>query len=337
MTIGVTGSRFSYTGDGVTTTFPFPRLFLDPTDLRVIKRTKAGVETLLTYTIDYSVTGAKDINGGSITLNVAPVGPPNGEAIVIWRETQRHQDVDLENGGQFSATTIEDSFDKLYLITDELNEKLSRAAIYGMGALDPLTQNLPLPVAGKVLGWNDGSTALINRDPQYWRYGAGDPAGSTGSVSDFYLNTVNGDVWSKIGPTTWTKITTIQGSQGPQGATGPTGPAGNPWGVSVSTGTFGSTANITYSNGLWQVMNLTANVTSFNITGWPAAPVGARIVLEIRNTGNFDILSWPAGTKWPGSAIPALTQGAGAKDLIILSTSDAGATILGTPVAFNFS
>jgi hypothetical protein len=49
MTVGVTGSRYAYQGDGTTRAFAYPRLFLSSTDLVVVKRTDAGVETLLTH------------------------------------------------------------------------------------------------------------------------------------------------------------------------------------------------------------------------------------------------------------------------------------------------
>ncbi len=57
MTVGATGNRFSYAGDGVTKTFPFPRPFFDHADLRVILVDAAGVETVKGLATDYSVAG----------------------------------------------------------------------------------------------------------------------------------------------------------------------------------------------------------------------------------------------------------------------------------------
>ena len=55
-------------------------------------------------------------------------------------------------------------------------------------------------------------------------------------------------------------------------------------------------------------------------------PTGANVtgvVLRITN-GNSSVITWPAGTKWPGGAVPVLTS-AGV-DLVVLMTDDNGST-----------
>lgn len=83
-----------------------------------------------------------------------------------------------------------------------------------------------------------------------WLSGAGAPAGSLGSVGDWYLNETNGAVYEKIGSTTWTLRTNIIGPQGPKGdigntgSTGPQGPIGptGPPGAGMPTG--GATSQV---------------------------------------------------------------------------------------------
>src|SRR3990167_5754682 len=73
MTIASTAIRKSYTGDGVTTAFSFPYLFLANGDLTVIERIIAtGIETVKTITTHYTVTGAGVAAGGTVTAVTAP-------------------------------------------------------------------------------------------------------------------------------------------------------------------------------------------------------------------------------------------------------------------------
>jgi hypothetical protein len=334
--VGVTGSRFAYQGDGVNRAFAFPRLFLSSTDLVVVKRTDAGVETLLTQGIHYTVSGAGNINGGTVTLVTAPKGPPQADVVVIWRATPRLQQFDLRDGGAFSSENVEAALDKLYLIVDDLVEQLSRAAQVGMGGLRPASMNLPIPTPGKILAWNDTASGFMNREPQEWLQGSGAPAGALGSVGDFYVNVITGDYYLKTGVSYWEMIGTIKGATGAQGEQGPQGPPGNPWGVTVQTGTFSSSVALTYQPGVWNRINLTANVTSFTISGWPAAPTGARMILEV-HPATYSINAWPTNIKWPNDAQPELSTGADATDLIVLTTSDGGTTVLGSVVAYNYA
>jgi hypothetical protein len=333
--VGVTGSRYAFQGDGTTKAFTYPRLFLSSTDLVVVRRTDAGVETLLTQGIDYTVTGAGSIYGGTVTLTSAPKGPPQADVVVIWRATPRLQQFDLQDGGAFSSENVEAALDKLYLIVDDIAEQLSRAAQIGMGGLKPASVILPKPTPGKIIAWNDTASGFMNREPQEWLQGVGAPSGATGSVGDFYINTDTGDYYLKTGVSHWEQIGTIKGATGATGERGPEGPPGNPWGVTVETGTFGSAISLTYQPGVWNKIYLTTNVTSFTINGWPAAPTGARMILEI-HPGTHSINAWPPAIKWPNDAHPELSTDASATDLIVLTTSDGGATILGSPVAYNY-
>jgi hypothetical protein len=68
-----------------------------------------------------------------------------------------------------------------------------------------------------------GTPGMAGAPGSVWRSGAGAPASGTGIVGDWYLNTINGDVYEKTGVSTWTLRDNLTG---PQGATGSTGPAG---------------------------------------------------------------------------------------------------------------
>lgn len=121
---------------------------------------------------------------------------------------------------------------------------------------------------------------------------------------------------------------------GPQGAQGPAGP--DPWLEPIQNIEAGGALVIDYSLGKHVRLTMTADITVFSVIGWPAPNRIARLTLEILNTGDFGILAWPEGTLWQSGSGPDITRGAGARDRIILSTTDAGASIYGDPVGFDY-
>ena len=60
-----------------------------------------------------------------------------------------------------------------------------------------------------------------------WYSLASAPPGGLGVVGDFYLNSINGDVYEKTGVAAWTLIDNLTGPTGPAGPPGPAGPAGS--------------------------------------------------------------------------------------------------------------
>lgn len=72
--------------------------------------------------------------------------------------------------------------------------------------------------------------------------GAGLPADPSPMENDYYLNTLNGDVWRYISGV-WTFLMNLKGPTGTTGATGSVGPAGStgPAGATGATGPAGAT------------------------------------------------------------------------------------------------
>ena len=124
MTISTTTSRVSYNGNDVTVGFSFPYLFLANADLVVILYDSLGVGTTQVLDTDYTVTGAGDIAGGTVTMTTAPA---TGEQLVIYREMDLTQEVDYITGDAFPADTHERALDRLTMIAQQLNETLGRS------------------------------------------------------------------------------------------------------------------------------------------------------------------------------------------------------------------
>lgn len=89
--------------------------------------------------------------------------------------------------------------------------------------------------------------------------------------------------------------------------------------------TTGASQDIDYSLGAYTILNLGHNVTTLTVSNWH--PNGtSRLTLEVRNTGAFNI-TFPTGWLAVGGAAPTITSGNGKKDVIVLTSEDAGTTV----------
>ncbi len=94
--------------NGVTTAFAFGVKFLADTDLQVY------VDNVLkTIITDYTVSGAGNETGGTVTFLVAPL---NLEEVLILRKTPYAQTTDLIANAEFKSQVLEDTFDRLLMI-----------------------------------------------------------------------------------------------------------------------------------------------------------------------------------------------------------------------------
>lgn len=126
MTISSTVSRVSYSGNGVTTVFSFPYLFLVEADLIVVLRDALGVETTKTLTTHYTTSGAGVQSGGSVTMLTAPAV---GETLVIYRNPSLTQDLDLVDGDPLPVEPVEKRLDKLTMFSQRLADQISRSLV----------------------------------------------------------------------------------------------------------------------------------------------------------------------------------------------------------------
>lgn len=144
MTISTTDWRIAYNGNDVTTVFSFPYRFLSNSHLFVIEVSADGTETTKEITTHYTVTGAGDDAGGSVTMLVAPA---TGVTLVIYRDTEVVQETDYVSGDPFPAESHETALDKLTMIMQEKTPGggpgAYRSIVIPIG--DPSTINTVLP------------------------------------------------------------------------------------------------------------------------------------------------------------------------------------------------
>lgn len=116
------------------------------------------------------------------------------------------------------------------------------------------------------------------------------------------------------------------------GIQGPAGP--DPWLGQVQTVTASTvTTEIDYSLGRHVVMALNAD-TALSVVEWDETGEVNRLTLEIHSSGTRAI-TWPGAVKWSGGTPPTLT-GNGI-DIIILTTTNAGAEIFGFAAGLDMS
>lgn len=124
MTVSTEVDHNDYTGNGVTTSFPYTFRIFKKSDLVVqVVDLNENITELILDT-DYTVTGAGGYSGGNVILMAALT---NGYQISISRELPVTQETDLRNQGKFFAEVHEDAFDKLTMLIQQVRSWLSLA------------------------------------------------------------------------------------------------------------------------------------------------------------------------------------------------------------------
>lgn len=157
MTVSTTTSRVEHAGNGSTTAFAVPFYFLANADLKVYK---AGV--LQTITTHYTVSGAGNPAGGTVTFVSAPAA---GQTVVILRDPALTQTTDYVANDPFPAESHERALDRLTMIAQRNRELGDRSFRLPDGDTSGASTVLPSPEANTVVSWNSQGTALVNRDP----------------------------------------------------------------------------------------------------------------------------------------------------------------------------
>ncbi len=145
--------QWSYTGDGITTTFSYTsRIFAD-TDLQV-RQDGVLIDPPLT---GYSVTGVGELSGGNVVYDTAPAA---GVVVFLVKDVPILQDLDEEALGSFPAEENEKALDRAIIIAGQLDRRIDRSVRQPDEDIDPID---PVPIAadrrGKVAIYADTATA----------------------------------------------------------------------------------------------------------------------------------------------------------------------------------
>lgn len=152
-----------YLGNDVTTVFPFAFKVFTMADLRVVNTSSLGVESDLTIDVDYTVSlnANQDLDpGGSITRAAAL---PTGERLTITSAVDALQPLVLTNNGGFYPGVINDAFDKITIIAQQLLEQVTRSLKLPISSSASAT--LPDPVANSLIAWSSDALGFVNVAP----------------------------------------------------------------------------------------------------------------------------------------------------------------------------
>jgi microcystin-dependent protein len=273
MTISATGRRYEYSGDGSTTAFSFPRPFTTNADIKVyLVVTATNVATLQTIVTHYSLTGAGNPAGGTVTFGVAPAST---QKVVIFADTDATQGLDLDAVTSWPMTSIEAAFDRVTVMVQEVWDRLERTPSAPRQRIGTFDYTLPVTIASKLLGINNAANGFELRDATgaMWLTGSGAPGAGLGVTGDMYLDTSTGDIY---GPKSvgWGGI--VGNIRGPTGASG--AGTGDVIGPASSTDDRvalfnGATGKIIKQASV--LISELATVASPTFTGTPAAPTAA--------------------------------------------------------------
>ncbi|MBT5373869.1 MAG: hypothetical protein HOI33_08145 [Rhodospirillaceae bacterium] len=164
--------RIQYTGDGTQTAFTYPFPIFADGDIEVYLD-----DTLKTITTDYTVAGAGDSAGGTVTILAAPL---SGIVVTLLRNIPIKRTTDFQEGGEFRAKVINDELDKMTAGLQQVEVEAGRGL--KLSPTDTATSvTLPDKATrlGKLLGFN-----AVTGDPEATAGVAG-PTGATGADGVF--------------------------------------------------------------------------------------------------------------------------------------------------------
>jgi hypothetical protein len=108
------------------TSFPFDFPIYDQTDLQVL-RERSGVVSTLTLGTDFTVTGAGDQAGGSITLTT---GATAGDILVLLSAMPSGRSAQFVNGGDLPAAALEAEFNRLAILFQQNARDAQNSLLY---------------------------------------------------------------------------------------------------------------------------------------------------------------------------------------------------------------
>ena len=126
MTVSTTIIKNSHNGNGSTTNFAYQFKILQDSDLTVIIRSSTGTETTKSLSTHYTVAGAGDASGGSITFTSGNT-PASGETVVIRRNVPQTQAIDYIANDPFPAETHEEGLDRATMVAQQVSEEADRS------------------------------------------------------------------------------------------------------------------------------------------------------------------------------------------------------------------
>lgn len=166
MSIATSTAKIQYTLASGAQALPVPFYFLEDAHIKVIK--SGSPDLVLTKGTDYTITGATDDDGGTVTTIAGTVADLQaGDIITIKRDIAITQTVNYVYNDRFPAETHERALDKLTMIVQQLKEVTDRSVqfpeteVAGTGNIMPAAADR----AAKLFGFDASGNAVQLYDP----------------------------------------------------------------------------------------------------------------------------------------------------------------------------
>lgn len=131
MTVSMQITKRIYAGNGVTRRWDVDFPFASPEDIRIYVTSPAGAEEEILSDFKLNADGS-ELTYPTVESGKAPLA--EGWNITLVRQTPLTQGIDLIRQGELDAEVLESGYDKLTLLVQELNEKVSRSIKYPVSA-----------------------------------------------------------------------------------------------------------------------------------------------------------------------------------------------------------
>jgi len=144
-----------YAGNGTTPTFSFGWAILAEANIRVyLENATTLVQTAQVLGSDFNVVSGWDANGGSIEFTDAP---STGYNVIIARDISETQEVVYKTSSGFPAKVVENSFDKVTALVQDVAELAARCLRYPVGTSDSVSREMVAPGTDAGYPYWDGS------------------------------------------------------------------------------------------------------------------------------------------------------------------------------------
>ena len=145
MTLSTSTAKSQHAGNGSTTAFPTGFKFLANSHVQAILTDASGVDTTWVEGTQYTLAGAGNDAGGTLTVNTSPTDytPQIGETLTIKRIAPETQSAALPLGGPFLSSTVEQMVDLVTMLVQQHSEELGRAVQYPTTEDEATSNTLP--------------------------------------------------------------------------------------------------------------------------------------------------------------------------------------------------
>lgn len=135
-------NRVVYNPNGSTSEFAVPFYFIEDSHIYVVRTDVDGTEVVMVLDDNYTLTGAGDEGGGTLTFGLAWI-PIAGTILSISRVVPITQLVDYVPNTNFPAATHEQALDRLTMICQYLADLVARSLKYPTSETNDANYQLP--------------------------------------------------------------------------------------------------------------------------------------------------------------------------------------------------